>query len=86
MERSYKLKESKYLLIALMLIVTGCASSSDLEKRANNHSKAGIYYESIGQPNAAREEHNNAKENRDHANGVLPLLVELFNLFNKKDK
>ena len=80
------MKKSKYFVVVFLVVTTGCASSTSLEKRANNHAKAGNYYESIGQPNVAREEYNEAKKNREHANDAFPLLVELFNLFNKKEK
>jgi len=70
--------------LTIILFFTGCASSSDLEKKANLHAKSGNYYESIGQPGAAREEYNETKEKRNRANKVMPILVELFNLFSEK--
>ncbi len=74
------------LSLTLILFFTGCASSSGLAKSADYHTKAGKYYESIGQPRAAKEAYNQARENQDHAKDVFPILVELFNLFNNKDK
>ncbi|XQW84070.1 hypothetical protein ACOYR1_13095 [Thalassotalea piscium] len=75
----------KFLAISVILIISGCASSSDLEKTANNHAKAGNYYESVGQPNAANDEYNQASKTHDNANGFFPIVIELFNLFTHKD-
>jgi len=79
------MKAFKCTVIILLLVITGCASSRDIEKSASNHSKAGDYYKSIGQPDAAKEEYNEAKNDRDHADGIFPLLVDLFDLFSGKD-
>ncbi len=88
MDRSIKLNINKYKVLTLVFIfiVSGCASSSDLEKAAQNHAKAGDYYESIGQPNAAREERGEASKNRSEANGLFPFLVDVFDVFYKKGK
>ena len=74
----------KFIFILLLSTLTGCASSSDLERSANRHAKAGDYYESIGQPNTAREEYKQAKKDRDYATELLPILVDLFDFFNDK--
>ena len=66
------------------LVITGCASSSDLEKSASMHAKAGDYYESIGQPHAAEEENNLATKKRKDARQVDSILVEILNLFSSK--
>ena len=71
-------------LIIFCITITGCASSSDLEKSANMHAKAGDYYESIGQPHAADEENKLASKKRKDANKVDSILVELFNLLTGK--
>lgn len=71
-------------LVGLTIALSGCASSSDIERKANMHAKSGEYYESIGQSTAAREEYNAANESRDSADDLFPILVELFNLFTKK--
>lgn len=42
------------------------------------HSKAGDYYQAIGQDHAAREEYQQADKTFDRADNVLPLLVDLF--------
>ena len=42
------------ILILSALIFNGCTSSSELNKSAENNTKAGDYYESIGQPEAAK--------------------------------
>lgn len=71
------------VVLALLVISSGCASSSSLEKRADMHSKAGSYYESIGQPTVAKEEYETARENRDAASDIFSIIVDLFNHFNK---
>jgi hypothetical protein len=73
----------KVVLLAIFVIITGCASSSSLEKRAYMHSKTGSYYESIGQPTVAREEYKAARENRDASGEILSIIVDLFNHFNE---
>ncbi len=45
--------KSNLCLVVLMFLFSGCASNSELNKRAENHDKAGDYYESIGQPQVA---------------------------------
>ncbi len=80
------MKQTKTLVIIMTLIITGCASSSTLEKRASIHAKAGEYYESIGQPNVAREEENLARKKRNRANDALPLLVELVKRVNNNEQ
>lgn len=74
----------KLIFFIPLLILTGCTSSADLEKRASAHDKSGRYYESIGQPNAARDEYQQAKNDRDNANDAPAILVELYELFNDK--
>lgn len=69
------------LLFICVFVLSGCASSSDLEKRAAIQAKAGDYYKSIGQPQAAAQSHQAAKENRKRAIKSSPLLVELYRLF-----
>lgn len=71
------LKKSLALLV-LLAFVTGCASSSDLEKSAQLHAKTGDYYESIGQPGAAKEENNATYKDRDQATGFIAIFVDLF--------
>lgn len=82
------MKKYSFFLSAVIatVVVSGCASSSSLERSANNHAKARDYYESIGQPDAAREENNEANKDWDNANDLLPVLVEVFNLFSEKDR
>lgn len=72
------------LLITLSICIAGCASSSDLEKSAKNHAKAGDYYEAIGQPQAAKEEDRLANTKRKDAIKADSILVELFNLLTSK--
>jgi len=71
--------------IMLLVLIMGCASSSDLDKRAEKHNKAGNYYESIGQPQAVREEYNEAEKNLDQAGEIYSILVDLFNHFSNND-
>lgn len=64
--------------LILLMFITGCSSTSDLNKSAEMHSKAGDYYQAIGQNHAAREEYQQADKIFDRANNVFPLLVDLF--------
>lgn len=64
--------------LILLTLITGCSSTSDLNKSAEMHSKAGDYYKAIGQDHAAREEYQEADKTFDQADNVFSLLVDLF--------
>ncbi len=64
--------------LILLMFITGCSSTSDLNKSAEMHSKAGDYYQAIGQDHAAREEYQQADKTFDRADNVFSLLVDLF--------
>ena len=72
----------KYIFLIILPILTGCASSSHLEESANLHAKAGDYYQSIRQPYAAREAYKLAKKDKEHANDLFPIMVDLYELLN----
>ena len=74
------------LVLTLLFLANGCASSSDIERKARMHAKAGEYYESVGQLAVAREEYRSANKSWDTANDLFPVIVELFNLFTNKKK
>ena len=76
----------RVLVLPLLITITGCASSSHFDKQAEMHDKVGDYYESIGQPGVAREEHNYAKESRDDAGNIVSIFVDLFYIFTDKWK
>jgi len=76
----------RVFVLSLLFTITGCASSSDLEKQAKHHDKAGDYYESIGQSAVAREERDSANKNRDDAGEIFTFFVDLFYLFTDKGK
>lgn len=78
------LNRIKVFIVIFLLLLTGCASSSDMERRANNHAKAGNYYQSIGQPGVAQGEYSRSKKAREDAEGLFPFLVELVNLLQRK--
>ena len=85
-KRRSKLNIVKIFTVVCIFIIAGCASSSELSKKGDNHAKAGEYYKSIGQTEAAEEEYELAKEDRDHAQDLFPALVELFNFFTDKEQ
>ena len=70
------------IMIILSLVLSGCASSSDLSARAKNNEKAGRYYESIGQPQAAQREYElaaqHAKQSEEGETILFDILWELF--------
>jgi len=72
------------ILFILILVLNGCASKSELNKRADNNEKAGDYYESIGQPEAAKQERKMARENREDSRKIETILFDI--LFGKDDK
>lgn len=75
-----------FTVISCVLFVSSCASTQSIEKQAAMHDKASDYYESIGQPGVAVEEHNLAKQKRNEADDFGPMVVSFFELFRKKDK
>lgn len=74
------------ILSAIVFIVfaSGCSTNSELNYQADMHDKAGDYYESIGQPEAAGRERSMAQKNRDDSLKVEAILSEIFS--SKKDK
>lgn len=78
------MQKSNLFLLVLIFLLSGCASNSELNKRADNHDKAGDYYESIGQPQVAEQERRMAQEDRNDSLKVDAILVEIFKP--KKDK
>ncbi|XPF94444.1 hypothetical protein ACM9HF_00085 [Colwellia sp. RE-S-Sl-9] len=69
--------------LILIFSIYGCSSYSELKKSSANHTKSGDYYESIGQPEAAREERQLARKDRKNA---LKLEAVLAEVINNKDK
>jgi len=57
----FKLK----VIIISSLTLGGCASSSDLKEMSDRNAKAGRYYESIGQPQAAQREYKLAAKHKN---------------------
>jgi|GEM_PF-2178110 len=70
-------------ILMLIPILNGCASNSALNKKADNHNKAGDYYESIGQPQAAQRQHRMAQEDRKDASSIEAILFDI--IFTSKD-
>ena len=78
------MSNSNLFLLVLLFLFSGCASNSELNASANNHDKAGDYYESIGQPQVAEKEREIAQKKRDDSLKVDAILVEIFK--DKKEK
>lgn len=77
------LKQRIIIFLTLALILSGCASNSALNKSAEYNEKSAVYYESIGQPDAARREWKMAQEKR---NDALRLEAILFHLLFDSDE
>jgi hypothetical protein len=80
----HKMPKTIIILIVSSLILTGCASSSELNKITENNAKTGEYYESIGQPEAAKRSREMAQENIDDSLTIEAILFDLF--FGSDDK
>ncbi|TWX47193.1 hypothetical protein [Colwellia hornerae] len=78
------MKKHYVIIFSVFFLLTGCASSSELNKKAHNNAKAGDYYESIGQPEAAKEERKMARENLQDSYRIDTLLFDI--LFGNSDK
>jgi len=72
------MSKSNVCILVLIFLFTGCVSNSELNKRADNHDKAGDYYESIGQPQVAEQERRMAQKNREDSLEIDAVLVEIF--------
>lgn len=75
----------KFIIIILVLLLSGCISSSEYRKRANNNIKASNYYESIGQSIASNEEQKMALSNQKKARSIETFITDLFFLTLFKD-
>lgn len=78
------MKKYNVIIFIVFFLLTGCVSSSALNKRAHNNAKAGDYYESIGQPDAAKEERKMAKENLEDSYRIDTILFDI--LFGNSEK
>ncbi|WP_448248478.1 hypothetical protein [Thalassotalea agariperforans] len=75
----------KYTTVFIFLIaLNGCATSSALERSADNNVKAGKYYESIGQSEVAEQHRKIAAQNRKDSRKFSTLLFDIF--FDNDDK
>ena len=68
----------------VILTLTGCMSHSELKKRSEINAKAGDYYESIGQPEAAKRSRKISQDNKDDSLTIEAILFDL--IFEEKDK
>ena len=77
----------KHLTSFILIIsaLSGCASSSEIEKHARQHDKNAEYYKSIGQPGTEREERDLADKDRESSQDIFAIFTELFTLFSKDE-
>ena len=61
-----------------LFVISGCASSSDLARQAAMHQKSSAYYQSIGQPEAAKSEAQLAKQDKERIFHVDTLFIDLL--------
>jgi hypothetical protein len=72
------MEKSNLFLLVLIPLFSGCVSNSKLNKVADNHDKAGDYYESIGQPQVAEKSREMAQKKREESLQVDAILTEIF--------
>jgi len=68
----------------VILTLTGCMSHSELKKRSEINAKAGDYFESIGQPEAAKRSRKISQDNQDDSLTIEAILSDL--LFRENEK
>jgi Tfp pilus assembly protein PilF len=78
------MKKNNVIIFIVFSLLTGCVSSSALNKRAHNNAKAGDYYESIGQSDAAKEEREMARDNLENSYRIGTILFDI--LFGHSEK
>jgi len=71
-------------LCLVILTLTGCMSHSELKKRSEINAKAGDYYESIGQPEAAKRSRKISQDNQDDSLTIEAILSDLLFWGNEK--
>ena len=72
------------MLCLVILTLTGCMSHSELKKRSEINAKAGDYYESIGQPEAAKRSRKISQDNQDDSLTIEAILSDLLFWGNEK--
>jgi len=78
------MRKGNVIAFVFFFLLHGCSSSSALKKSAANNEKAGDYYESIGQPEVAKQERELAKKKHKRSNSIEVSLFEL--IFGDGDK
>lgn len=71
-------------LCLVILTLTGCMTHSELKKRSEINAKAGDYYESIGQPEAAKRSRKISQDNQDDSLTIEAILSDLLFWGNEK--
>ena len=66
------------VIIIFSLVLGGCMSSSDLSAMSKNNVKAGRYYESIGQPQAAQREYKAAAKHKKQSEEDETILFDML--------
>ena len=66
------------VIFSLILLLNGCASGAKLKQSSQNNTKAGDYYESIGQPKAARQNHERARDNSNRSFNIETILFDIL--------
>lgn len=72
------------IFFIFILLLNGCSSSAELKKKADINTKAGDYYESIGQTDTAKQEREIARKNRKNSNSIENMIFDI--LFGESDK
>ncbi len=66
------------VVIVFSLVLGGCMSSTELSKMSENNVKAGRYYESIGQPQAAQREYKAAAKHKKQSEADETILFDIL--------
>ncbi|KGJ86389.1 hypothetical protein [Colwellia psychrerythraea] len=66
------------VVIIFSLVLGGCMSSAELSKMSENNVKAGRYYESIGQPQAAQRAYKAAAKHKKQSEEDETILFDIL--------
>lgn len=76
--------KNNLIFFIFILLLNGCSSSVELKKKADNNTKAGDYYESIGQTDTAKQAREMARKNRKDSNSIETMIFDI--VFGESDK
>ena len=67
--------------LLFVILLSGCSSSSDHMRKANQHAQAGDYHQSTGQSHAAQKEYKASDKHKKKAADPESIIFEILEIF-----